>query len=100
MVLFHRRTGSCTPARHDVSSFADRHLRAVPGAPDPYASLRGTVRATALTSDLAGALEAIAIGLAEATNAQTAMVVATDGAGGHVEGRGGPLSARQALRNA
>jgi len=83
-----------------VSPFADRHLRAVPGVPDPYASLRRAVRATACSADLAASLEAIAVGLAEATNADCAVVVATDGAGHHVEGRGGPRSAKQALHSA
>jgi diguanylate cyclase (GGDEF)-like protein len=83
-----------------VTPIAARHLRAVPGAPDPYRSLRDAVRAAALAPDLAGALQAIAVGLAAATDAQTAVVVAADGDGGHVEGRGGPLSAKEALSHA
>jgi diguanylate cyclase (GGDEF)-like protein len=97
MVLGHRRTGSRTRQRRFVSSPADRHLRAVSDEPDPLGSLRGAVRAAAHAPDLAAALRAVAAGLAAATNAQTAVIVAADGNGGHVEGRGGPLTARQAL---
>jgi diguanylate cyclase (GGDEF)-like protein len=97
MVLGQRRTGSRTRQRRFVSSPADRHLHAVSEEPDPLHSLRGAVRAATHAPDLAGALRAVAAGLAAATNAQTAVIVAADGNGGHVEGRGGPLTARQAL---
>jgi diguanylate cyclase (GGDEF)-like protein len=99
MVLGQRRTGSRTRQRRFVSSPADRHLHAVSEEPDPLHSLRGAVRAATHAPDLAGALRAVAAGLAAATNAQTAVIVAADGDGRQVEGRGGPLTARQALRS-